>query len=482
MTDANNIYGYDAANLGMTNYSLGQSRWIHVDAATYAKAEFTFTGTGFDVISMTSNDTGLITAQVYNQNDVLVKSTAVDTYYGYTTTHYYVTYTYTKDGVWVETECVAFTGDPKNGYTTKDPVLPETANVGATIKGWKSVNTLTREDGAVYQVPVLKVENLEYGTYKVVLTATYAEFFDHVSEEKNGYDLYLDAVRVYNPANNGVINNNNGDSFSSDTTIKDAYLADGEAWPTYYELRNLIIEAGSFSMTAGETVIEGLMFVDGSDKLGSAFISDYISYGPNNEVYLAPGQRVAFKLRSDRNIANVHIGIKSADGKTGTYTITNVAESAKEGTSLKAGDSYNTKTFTMNTSTDMYYDLGTWKGDIIVISNVGNEGILSLTNIKVTHTEGNQIKTVDAPVYMTPDAAMLTLRTINNNTLEQAPEQVEPETNVPETTDPETTEPETEDETTAPETEPEQTKPAPGGSDVKVVIKIIKKLIGRIFG
>lgn len=527
MTDANNIYGYDGVNLGMTNYSLNNARWIRVDANTYAKAEFTFTGTGFDVISMTSNKTGLITAQVYNQNGVMVKSTAVDTYYGYTTTHYYVTYTYTEDGVWVETECVAFTGDPKNGYTTeiqnpndystcqdckpcdecakdenreacdtcktcgacgKQYVTCDVCErkVGAVRNGWKTVNTLTREDGAIYQVPVIQVENLEHGTYEVVLTATYSKVFDHTAE-KQGYDLYLDAVRVYNPAGNGVLNSNNGDDFSSDTTIQDAYLADGEAWPTYYELRDLIIETGSFSEEKGDTVIEGLMFVDGSDKLGSAFISDYISYGPNNEVYLAPGQRVAFKLVGDKNIANVHIGIKSANGKTGTYTITNILENDKVENgkvTMAAGTYYNAKTFTMNTSTDMYYDLGTWKGDIIVISNTGDrygtDGILSLTNIKVTHTEApknNQEKTVDAPVYMTPDAAMLTLRAINNNTLEQTPEQ-----NIPETTDPETTEPETEDETTVPETEPEQAQPAPGGSDVKVVIKIIKKLIGRIFG
>lgn len=493
MTDANNIYGYDGVNLGMTNYSLNNARWIRVDANTYAKAEFTFTGTGFDVISMTSNKTGLITAQVYNQNGVMVKSTAVDTYYGYTTTHYYVTYTYTEDGVWVETECVAFTGNPgaeegRADYTTEVTALPETAEVGATIKGWKSVNECTREDGAIYQVPVIQVENLEHGTYEVVLTATYSKVFDHTAE-KQGYDLYLDAVRIYNPAGDGKSVNQNGDgSFSDDTTIRDAYLADGEAWPTYYELRDLIIETGSFSEEKGDTVIEGLMFVDGSDKLGSAFISDYISYGPNNEVYLAPGQRVAFKLVGDKNIANVHIGIKSANGKTGTYTITNILENDKVENgkvTMAAGTYYNAKTFTVNTSTDMYYDLGTWKGDIIVISNTGDrygteDGILSLTNIKVTHTEApktNKIKTVDAPVFMTPDAAMLTLRAINNNTLEQTPEQ-----NIPETTDPETTEPETEDETTVPETEPEQAQPAPGGSDVKVVIKIIKKLIGRIFG
>ena len=435
-TDANNIYGFDGAYTNMSTFSLGQARKVHVDANSYATAEFTFTGTGFDVISMTSNTTGTLTVQVYNHGAErvkanVVKSFAVDTYYGYTRT---------ADGEWVAT--------------------PDTEN-------------------ALYQIPVIQIENLAYGCYDVVIKATYASVFDHTTED--GYDLYLDAVRIYDPANDGAVD--------SDNVIEDAYKADGEGWPSYIELRNSIIAASSFDNVANDALekdMAGLIFIDGDAEVGDAQITDYVSYGPNNEVYLAPGQRVAFILNTPANIDNVHIGLKSADGKDVTYTITNIAQNPITGTEVKTGDYYGAKTNTLHTTTDMYYDLTGWKGDIIVISNTGDRygtsGILSITNIKSTYTsaptdvvttgveddgtatasevsEASEVSAVnETTVYMTPAAATMTLRTLNRAA---SVEPSEPEETIPETTEPEVTEPaETEPEVTEPEvTEPAETEP-----------------------
>ena len=257
--------------------------------------------------------------------------------------------------------------------------------------------------------------------------------------------------------------------------------------------------------------MEGLVFIDGDGTVGNAQIADYVSYGPNNEVYLAPGQRVAFLLNVPDNIANIHIGIRSADGKTGTYTITNIAQATNSETGVNAGDYYGAKTSTISTTTDMYYDLTGWEDDIIVISNTGDKygttGIISLTNIKSTYTsdpngtalsgeevggsEGsdNQIQGNDSGttfalrssgsdvtvlnaaaneqnvgfetyVYMTPAAAELTVKSLNG-VEEEIPDATEPEATEPEETQPETTEPEdTEPEVTEPEaTEPEVTEP-----------------------
>ena len=44
----------------MSTFSLGTAKKVHVfDDGVYATASFTFWGTGFDVISMTSNTTGV---------------------------------------------------------------------------------------------------------------------------------------------------------------------------------------------------------------------------------------------------------------------------------------------------------------------------------------------------------------------------------------------------------------------------------------
>ena len=398
LADANNIYGYDSVNKGMSTYSLGSAMKATVDYNNYAQASFTFYGTGFDIISMTSNMTGTILVDVERKDGDTWKefdNFAVDTYYGY--------------------KQVAGDAD-KDGTVEKNEMI------------WV-VDPDSKD--SLYQVPVIKMVDQPYGQYRVTIKATYDSFFDHVdpSNENGSYDFYLDAVRIYDPANDGAVDN--------DTVIEDAYKADGEGWPSYIELRNKLIEAKSFDNIANDkltTDMEGLVFIDGDESVGDAQLADYVAYGPNNEVYLKPGQRVAFMVDAPANLANLRIGIKSADGQPATYTITNIAKANSTDGKVTAGDWYNAKTSTVDTATDMYYDLTGWKGDIIVISNTGNnqastggqntEGIISLTNIKSTYTSDpnngvaaasldDEFTGNETSVYMTPAAAMLTLRSLN---------------------------------------------------------------------
>lgn len=400
LSDANNIYGYDSVNKGMSTHSLGSARKATVDYDNYAQASFTFYGTGFDIISMTSNMTGTILVDVERKDGDTWKefdNFAVDTYYGY--------------------KQVAGDAD-KDGTVEKNEMI------------WV-VDPDSKD--SLYQVPVIKMVDQPYGQYRVTIKATYDSFFDHVdpSNENGSYDFYLDAVRIYDPANDGAVDN--------DTMIEDAYKADGEGWPSYIELRNKLIKAKSFDDVANgalTTDMEGLVFIDGDESVGDAQLADYVAYGPNNEVYLKPGQRVAFMVDAPANLANLRIGIKSADGQPATYTITNIAKENSTDGKVKAGDWYNAKTSAVDTATDMYYDLTGWKGDIIVISNTGNnqastggqntKGIISLTTIKSTYTSDPNVNNGvaaaslddaftgnETSVYMTPAAAMLTLRTLN---------------------------------------------------------------------
>lgn len=411
LADANNIYGYDSVNKGMSTYSLGSAMKATVDYDNYAQARFTFYGTGFDIISMTSNMTGTILVDVEEKNGDNWKEHdkfVVDTYYGY--------------------KQVAGDAD-KDGTVEKNEMI------------WVVDPDST---DSLYQVPVIKMADQPYGQYRVTIKATYDSFFDHVDpgNENGSYDFYLDAVRIYDPANDGAVDND-------DTVIEDAYKADGEGWPSYIELRNKLIEAASFDNVANDkltTDMEGLVFIDGDESVGDAQLADYVSYGPNNEVYLKPGQRVAFMVDVPDNLANLRIGIKSADGQLATYTITNIAKENSTDGKVKAGDWYNARTSTIDTATDMYYDLTAWKGDIIVISNTGNNqeatggqnttGIISLTTIKSTYTsdpnanngaatvsEDEEITENETSIYMTPSAAALTLKALN--AAEEIPEDSE---------------------------------------------------------
>ncbi len=323
--DANNIYGYDSAYKEMSTYSLGSAAKVTVNANTFAEAQFTFYGTGFDVISLTSNTTGTVLVDVYKGTNVtyqekdIIKSYMVDTFYGYTQN---------ANGDWV--------------------VTPNTKN-------------------ALYQVPVMEISGLTYGQYTVVITVAYAELFDH--NDKGTYDFYLDAIRIYDPANDGASDG------SDDTTIEDAYIADNEGWPTYVEIRNNVIDAAT---AAGSETINGVVFIDSADKVFS--VADYTNFGPNNELYLAPGQAIVFQLDLSNVVADkVHIGIKSAtDATPVSYKIFDASTISVQ-TDL---DKVEAKS--ISTTTAMYYDITDLKDCPIMVYNSDDSGMLSLTDIKIT--------------------------------------------------------------------------------------------------
>lgn len=323
-----NVYGYDQAYDTMSKFSLGSAHKVTVSGGNYATAKFSFYGTGFDVISATTNTSGTIVVSVTGENGYS-KNYLVDTYYGYTY-------------------------DSATGEWTP---APDTAK-------------------ALWQIPVMKVANLDYGKYDVTITVAYADFFAHgqaggVSEANpNGiaksYDFWLDAVRIYDPA--GAVA---GAAGGSQENYENAYKADGECWPTYMELRDMIIRDKSFAV---DSAANGMIFIDG--QTGNVSMADYTSYGPNNELYLANGQAVAFRLNAAGNVADIQIALKNiVEGKNASCKIFAVGSEPENGTVLA-------------TATDMYRSIKDLNGKTVVIMNVGDaDSILSITNLKVTYSE-----------------------------------------------------------------------------------------------
>lgn len=154
---ADDVYGRDAAYADSTKLSMGSARKVTVnanmvngwtDGSAWPTATFTFKGTGFDVISLTSNTSGSVVYTVTGKNTGKTETHLVDTYYGYKLV----------DNKWVV---------DKNSNST------------------------------LYQIPVIKVTGLPYDEYTVTLSVRYGEFFDH--QDKGNYSFWLDAVRVYDP-------------------------------------------------------------------------------------------------------------------------------------------------------------------------------------------------------------------------------------------------------------------------------------------
>lgn len=314
-----NVYGYDQAYDTMSKFSLGSAHKVTVSGSNYATAKFSFYGTGFDVISATTNTSGTIVVSVTGENGYS-KNYLVDTYYGYT----------------------------YDGETGKWTPAPDTAK-------------------ALWQIPVMKVANLDYGKYDVTITVAYADFFAHGQNGGGSYDFWLDAVRIYDPA--GAVA---GAAGGSQENYENAYKADGECWPTYVELRDMIIRDKSFTVDSAEA--SGIVFIDGSKENQAVSMADYTSYGPNNELYLANGQAVAFRLNAAGNVADIQIALKAIQAGIKAHAVITTTDGAK----LFDGD--------IATATDMYRSILAANGKTVVITNTG-DGILSITNLKVTYSE-----------------------------------------------------------------------------------------------
>lgn len=213
---------------------------------------------------------------------------------------------------------------------------------------------------APYQVPVIKVSGLAYDTYEVKISVVYGAAFDKTGD--NQYSFWLDAIRVYDPA---------GD------TLNDEYARDGEKAPNYVEVKKVILDTGALENDGAV----GAVFIDGKGA-DSVTAADYKNQGPNHEAYLAPNQAIAFQLIANGQPSSVQIGAKLAHGTSAKLSITGAK-----------CDKVTNGSLTLNTATDMYYELkdlgwtrqedGTYKSHVITLANTSKgDDIVSLTNVK----------------------------------------------------------------------------------------------------
>lgn len=302
-----NVYGYDDAYKDSTMFSMGSARKVTVtkemvnnwknDTSAWPTAQFTFKGTGFDIISLTDNTSGAIFVDVVGKTKGITQKLVVNNYYGY--------------------------------------------DYDATTGEWKTTDK--KNPNTLYQIPVMAVRDLEYDEYDVTIRVAYGQVFDKTGDSK--YSFWLDAVRVYDPMgkDNAIYNTGN----------------EKEGYPQYIKLRN--------ELAKDAATRTGVVFIDGA---ANANIALYANYGPNNEVYLAKGQAITFELNvgDGVNIKTIQIAAKAPNG---------------EAYMAVTGDVDHSKA--IGTATEMYYELDE-SARTFTIANTG-EGILSLTNAKITYAE-----------------------------------------------------------------------------------------------
>ena len=330
-------YGYDASYAGFVNYS-GNS-YLYVEntdpKGTRPTVKFSFTGTGIDIISKTGPNDGMIKMTLTNRETGVQKSVLV-------------------------------------------------------------INKGTED---LYQIPVLSVENLDYGTYDAEIIVFGQPYGYNGGKPAYGGQFCFDAIRVYGGCleTEVVGYKTNADGTKSNVTVGDLYAEAGESSPQILEIRDILLSSNDFgSVTLDGTTINGAVYIDGNLTMGegSSNFNDYDKIGPNNEVYLSKGQAIAFKLKvadTDKLPETLAIGLKSVKSAVDAEIII-VAADGTQTTYTYSGDS------AIKTSTAMFYDLlggedaeaflQNSSGFTVVIRNIDDDdAILSVTDLKIAYGE-----------------------------------------------------------------------------------------------
>ena len=337
--DQSENYGHDKAYNGDLEESGNSATEMNNGDGAY----FTFTGDGFDIVSRTNENTAGLIAYVYNGK---------------------------KDAEYFRNPEVFKAG-------TKDLV--------------KSIPVDTfYSNGDLYQVPVISTTLQQRGTYTVYLKALKTYTGQSV--------IYIDGVRIYNPL-----------------ADKSAYL-ETQKNTKVQELRgmllgsspsiNLVTPDGNngFLIDGGSTAVEQYLpeKPEIGAYLGAETLADVMKAGPNNELYLPIDNGVAFKVSTPVGDADwtLQVGAKSVSADTSTESDAVVADKAftvyVKPDDVKETKYQEVKNYTINTSTDMYYDINLkevikaqgWTADsydVIVLNTTvdyNNYDIISLTNIK----------------------------------------------------------------------------------------------------
>ncbi len=363
------VYGYDSSYTDDEKLSDGKSLYVEGNGvklsettAKYTEAEFSFNGTGFDLISRTGAQQATIRVSVYD-----------------------------------------------------DPGKAETSRI-------KTLTVNNKGELELYQIPVVSVQGLEHGTYYVSIwvndkvTAAGLPQLPGVdlSGLTRGNQFYLDAIRIYDPIDVS------GDVLSADQTVAlNAYKADKEAYNYIKEIRNILLTKDAFDTLSG--TLPGAVFVDvnssqvdadngnvtgtPSTDYTTVKVETYNKLGPKNEVYLAPGQAIAFRLAVDTNmpLGSLDVGAKIIQTQTEAkltmgFVMDGNAVEGKESFTVKSAtaqyhavDAQNIRFLTSGSTKEVYF---------VIYNDAegGEDNVISITDVKVAYeADPNTELPEDAP-------------------------------------------------------------------------------------
>lgn len=378
------IHGYDESYETDSEFSNGSAYRAQLtipsgkDFKETKKATFTFTGTGFDLISECGKDTGMLVAVVKDANGTPVKSYLVDTYFtgdengiisGKGILDYQVPVV----------RCMGLTQATYTvdvyGYLTNGSGAVKNAAKSAeatTAEGEVSEETVAEvlDDMSVKNVKASEVEATCMDDNSVLLGGTGVEETAAKSRSARAAaatpsaNVYIDGVRVYN-----TLNDKNGANKykESEQNVK---------YESVYDYVKNSLDVNEDVPTKPTVYVE----YDGDQKIWG--IADYKQQGPENEVYLTPGSAIAFALDGYKDGDTVQVSAKAINKNADSDGVVSEALSG------------------IATASEMYYTVKPQKSDdgyYVMIDNAeASDAVLALSNLKISkniqHAEGADLK------------------------------------------------------------------------------------------
>lgn len=393
----NSVYGYADAYKGFATYSNGGALKATLDlnggkrAYTTDAVEFSFSGTGFDIISECGTDTGLIIAAVSKDGNPF-KVYIVDTYFcgdnsiggnpiitgpGILDYQVPVVRAMNLERADYSVRILGYLTDTAGAIVGPASPTPwdggETGAAGST-RGANGIDTnrILREAG-LKEFIGCEVETsfmdensvLNGGTGIAAKNSRNRTFGKRDAAAAQTANVYLDAFRVYQP----LENENEVNYADKEKGLKYA--------PVYDYVKNSANSIGS------EILPNSMVYVEYDGDTGIANIAKYQDRGPQNEVYLTNGNYIGFVLEGYTGTEKVMISAKAVAGDPVLgYLDTNALEGTKISSGMKM--------------TEMYYDVTAYVRPydstkyVLVLGNIADaaaetRSILSVSGIKLAN-------------------------------------------------------------------------------------------------
>lgn len=391
-----NLHGYDDVydEVSNTEFSGGSAYMAELtlpagqrNVRTNDELSFTFTGTGFDLISECGTNTGALLVKVYRVdsqgNKTLEHGFLVDTYFSGDAT--FIT---GKDILDYQVPVVRdFIKKTENDESVNDYGTYEVtvkgflfSNSGAAVNSTNAISTYSTQNVVEETLASLGIPEEDFDLYEVVYmddnsvlnggtgaetsvvkSSDVAEFVtdiamgnafelnDATDGSKTAY-VYVDGIRVYNTIE----------------PEKQPGYKTSEKNTEYYNVYDFALNSSAGVSDKWDN--NSLIYVEKDGNKNLFTIADYKKQGPENEIYLTSGNAVAFVLDGySKHNSTVHISAKAVSGApmfNGQEVLTN---------------------------TEMYYDVSELVSDdekygkyIVLKNDAVNDSVLSISGIKVS--------------------------------------------------------------------------------------------------